>query len=110
MARRKKAVVGDETEIFPEIDPGKPEDKKMYKAARKFAKEKADRDGLLTTCKEKVDSAHEALIAAMYEARCEKFRCDGLKVELFNRGEKAVVTVEGDEGETQTGLAGKVET
>jgi hypothetical protein len=90
---RKKNVVGDETEMFPEIDPTKPEDRKMLKAAKKYAKEKADRDALLTTCKEKVD---QALIAAMHEAKCVKFRGDGVKVEIFPRGEKVTVEIEGD--------------
>ncbi len=94
MGRPRKNAVPDETEMFPEIDPSKPAEKKMLKAARNYAKQKADRDALLTTCKEKVDGARDALIAAMHENQCDKFRYDGIKAEIFPRGEKVTVTVD----------------
>lgn len=82
--------------LFPELDDS-PAHKKLLRAARAFHKAKSERSQLLKTAKEKQDSAESTLVGLMHENKIEKFRHDGMTVEVFNGKEKAVVKVEGDE-------------
>ncbi len=91
------AVEEVQEEMFPELDMNKDSHKALLKAAKKFAREKADRDALLSTSKEKTDAAMQKLIGLMHEAKLEKFRFDGVTAEVFAPEEKAIVKIESDD-------------
>lgn len=93
---------GEQKPLFPELEDS-PEHKAVLKAAKAFAKAKAERDALLSTSKEKVDGLQANLIACMHKANLEKFKHDGVKAELIKTREKVTVQIGDDEEEETEG-------
>jgi hypothetical protein len=93
------SVAEDQTTMFPELDLKDPKQKALLSAARKYAKDKAERDALLTTSKEKVDASMGKVIALLHELGLKKFKHEGVKAELIETKEKC--TVEEDEEEDE---------
>jgi hypothetical protein len=93
------ATVKDtETEtMFPELDTTKPEQKALLSAAKKLAKLRGERDQLLTTSKEKVDTQMQKVITLMHENKVTKFRHQGVTAEIIQTREKVEVEIEEDE-------------
>lgn len=89
-------IEGQET-MFKELDMDKPKEKAIFQAALRFAKAKRERDEILSTAKEKADSAQEKLIALLHEAGITKFVHDGIKVEMLSTREKVQVREVGEE-------------
>jgi hypothetical protein len=97
----KDAPEQTQGDLWPELDTTDPKQKKLLQLARKYAKDKTARDELLSTAKEKQDSAMAALLAAMHECGIEKFRYEGVKVEIIPGKEKAQVKLDdGDDDES----------
>jgi hypothetical protein len=98
MPRATTAVEAEDQEVmFPDLDMGNPEHKAIVAAAKKFHKAKAERAETLSTAKEKQDAAMERLIALMHGAKITKFQHDGVKAEIIDAKEKAVVKLSGEE-------------
>lgn len=86
----------EQAEMFPELDDTVPEQKELMRLAKRVAKLKAERENLLSTSKEKVDSAVEKLIAQMHTCKIDKFKHKGVKAERFDGKEKVEVEVDED--------------
>lgn len=89
----------EQQEMFPELDAKNVEHKKLLKLAKAFAKAKAERDEILSTAKEKSDSAMQALLDQMHRCDLRAFKFDGVRTEIIQSKEKAQVRLEGDEDE-----------
>lgn len=87
-------------DLWPELDTTKPEQKRVLTLAKKYKRVKGERDEILSTAKEKEDSAKEALIAAMHECNITKFRYDGIQVEIIAGKEKVQVKADDDADDT----------
>lgn len=91
---------GEQADLFPELDTSDPQQKKLLQAARKYARDKAQRDALLSTSKEKVEGSMAAVIALMHECKIDKFRHRGVEAELIRASEKAEVRIEDEDDDT----------
>jgi hypothetical protein len=85
-----------QTEMFPELDEGNAKHKQVLRAAKRYAKAKAERDQVLSSAKEKQDATMENLIALMHECNLMKFKYDGVRAEILVTKEKAQVRLEDD--------------
>lgn len=98
MARAATADEPEQGEMFPEIDVNDPKQKALLRAAKAYDKAKRERDELLSTAKEKMDTKMSSLIGLLKETKIKQFRHNGLKVELIEGREKVQVKHEGEEG------------
>ncbi len=90
---------GEQTSLWPDLDEANPKHVSLLKAAKKFAKSKAERDELLSTAKEKQDADMAKVIAMMHEVGLQKFKHEGVSVELITTKEKAQVKLKDDDEE-----------
>jgi len=88
--------------LFPELDMDNAQDKELFRAAKRYSKAKRERDEVLSTAKEKVDSAREKLVGLMRGKSISKFKHDGTIVEIFEGRTKVVVKEEGEEEEDES--------
>ena len=92
-AKDEQAEPGEQGEMFPELNVADPAQKALLAAAKKYAKDKAQRDELLSTSKEKVDASMQQLIAAMHECKIRHFKHKGVEAELITISEKVAVRI-----------------
>lgn len=88
---------GEQMELIPELDMKNATHKTIVRTARAYHRAKAERDETLTTAKEKMDGHKDKLIAAMHEAKIDKFKFKGMKASLVPAKEKVQVKMEDDE-------------
>lgn len=92
---------GETPALFKELDEDNEAHMRVFRAAKAFRKAKADRDAVLTTAKDKVDTAEQKLIGLMHEAKLTKFSFKGVKAELLDGREKAKVDLEPQDDEAE---------
>ena len=87
-----------ETEDEPKlIETLTDEMKEVVRLARALRRKREERSGVLTTSKKQVDAAEQKLISAMHEAKMSAggYLLEGLRIELFEQGEKVQVKLAG---------------
>lgn len=94
-----KDVEGQMT-AFPELGNSEAH-KELLRAAISFDKAKKARAETLGTMKEKQDAAEQKLIGLMHENKLTCFKHDGIRVEIMDAGEKAIVKSE-EESDDET--------
>lgn len=99
-SKLKDAPEETQGDLWPELDTTDPKQKRVLSLAKKYKRVKGERDEILSTAKEKEDSAKEALIAAMHECSVTKFRFDGIQAEIIAGKEKVQVKADDDADDT----------
>lgn len=99
MARDAASVEDEEDQknLFPELDNDNKEHQAVMRQAKKFAKAKASRDEVLSTAKAEVDASEKKLLEMMHAEKIEKFKHNGMKVNIIPKGEKVRVKLDDDE-------------
>lgn len=90
-------ATAEQTTMFPELDMDKPEQKKLFAAAKRLYALKSERSQLLTTSKVKVDEQEQKVIDLMHEAKIPKFRYENVEASLIARAEKVDVKLNVEE-------------
>lgn len=90
----------DESEsMFPDLDPKKPAEAEVIKAAKKYLKLYDKRREDLKDAKAKEDEAHDAMIEAAHAAKVDKFTIAGRIIEIESKEHAKVkaAKIDGDD-------------
>ncbi len=85
---------GEQQALFPELDDANPAHKELMKRARKYAKEKVQRDELLKTNKDEVDGLMEKVLEQMHACDLKKFKHESTTYELVAGREKVKLKID----------------
>jgi hypothetical protein len=96
------ATSGEQGNMFPDLDPKKPEHKAILKTAKELHKKDTEWKAYRGTFKEARDKLEQKLLGLMHEAGVKRFKHNELEAGIEEGKESVTVKVKptGDDGET----------
>lgn len=82
--------VGEQGTFFPDLDPKKPEEKKLATIARKWIQIRDERAEYLTDAKEKEDEQHEEMVTLAKSLKIERFTIAGREITIEHKDKAKV--------------------
>lgn len=82
--------VGEQGNMFPDLDPKKPEEKKLASIAKKWIKIRDERADYLTDAKEREDESHDEMVTLAKSLKIERFTIAGREITIEHKDKAKV--------------------
>lgn len=82
--------IGEQGNMFPDLDPKKPEEKKLATIAKKWIKIRDERADYLSDAKEKEDESHDEMVTLAKSLKIERFTIAGREITIEHKDKAKV--------------------
>lgn len=82
--------VGEQGNMFPDLDPKKPEEKALATIAKKWIKIRDERVEFLEDAKEREDEAHDKMVEQAKSLKIERFTIAGREITIEHKDKAKV--------------------